>query len=72
MCYFDTFRYCNMISEFIVMASELMLLKTKTLLPKEEPDEEDTKMPLTDALLRFQQAKEAAAKLTPMYAYYSA
>ncbi len=59
-------------SEFIVMASELMLLKTKTLLPKEQEDEDDPKMTLTDALLRFQQAKEAAVKLTPMYAYYSA
>jgi len=59
-------------SEFIVMASELMLLKTKMLLPKETLDEEDPRMTLTDALLRFQQAKEAATKLTPMYAYYSA
>ncbi len=59
-------------SEFIVMASELMLLKSKMLLPKAETDEEDPRMPLTDALVRFQQAKEAAVKLTPMYAYYSA
>lgn len=59
-------------SEFIVMASELMLLKSRMLLPKEEEDEEDPRMPLTDALLRFQQAKEAATKLTPLYAYFSA
>ena len=59
-------------SEFIVMASELMLLKSRMLLPKEDEDEEDPRMPLTDALLRFQQAKEAATKLTPLYAYYSA
>ena len=59
-------------SEFIVVASELMLLKSKTLLPKVEDDEVDTRMPLTDALIRFQQAKEGAAKLTPLYAYFSA
>jgi len=59
-------------SEFLVVASELMLLKSKTLLPKVEDDEADEKMPLTDALLLFKQAKEAALKLTPLYAYYNA
>ena len=58
-------------SEFIVMASELMLIKSKMLLPKEEEDEEDPRATLTDALLRYQQAKEAATKLSPMYAFYS-
>ena len=58
-------------SEFIVMASELMLIKSKMLLPREEDEEEDPRATLTDALLRYQQAKEAAAKLAPMYAYYS-
>ena len=59
-------------SEFIVMASELMLIKSKMLLPKVEEDEEDPRMSLTDALLRYQQAKETSQKLTPLYAYYSA
>ena len=59
-------------SEFIVMASELMLIKSKMLLPKVEEDEEDPRMALTDALLRFQQAKEAATKLSPLYDFYSA
>ena len=58
-------------SEFIVMASELMLIKSKMLLPKTEEEAEDPRATLTDALLRYQQAKEAAQKLTPMYAYYS-
>ena len=58
-------------SEFIVMASELMLIKSRMLLPKAEEDDEDPRAPLADALLRFQQAKQAAAKLTPLYAYYS-
>ena len=58
-------------SEFIVMASELMLIKSRMLLPRDEEDEDDPRATLTDALLRYQQAKEAAAKLTPLYAYYS-
>lgn len=58
-------------AEFIVMASELMLIKSKMLLPREEETEDDPRAVLTDALLRYQQAKEAAAKLTPLYAYYS-
>lgn len=58
-------------SEFIVMASELMLIKSKMLLPREEEDEDDPRAILTDALLRYSQAKEAAVKLTPLYAYYS-
>ncbi len=58
-------------SEFIVMASELMLIKSRMLLPRDKDDEEDPREALTDALLRYQQAKEAAAKLTPLYAYYS-
>jgi len=58
-------------SEFIVMASELMLIKSKMLLPKPEADGEDPRQSLTDALLRYSQAKEAVQKLTPMYSYYS-
>ena len=59
-------------SEFIVMASELMLIKSKMLLPRPEEDEADPRAELTDALLRYQQAKEAAGKLNPLYAYHSA
>lgn len=58
-------------SEFIVMASELMLIKSKMLLPREDEDEEDPRAQLADALLRYQQAKEAAQKLAPLYAFYS-
>ena len=58
-------------SEFIVMASELMLIKSKMLLPKPEEEGEDPRATLTDALLRYSQAKEAVQKLTPMYAFYS-
>ena len=58
-------------SEFLVMASHLMLIKSKMLLPRPEDETKDPRSELTDALLRFQQAKEAVAKLSPMYAYYS-
>ncbi len=58
-------------SEFIVMASELMLIKSRLLLPRDEEDEDDPRAQLADALLRYQQAKEAAQKLAPLYAFYS-
>ena len=58
-------------SEFIVMASELILIKSKMLLPRPEAEEEDPRAMLADALLRYKQAKEAAVKMAPMYAYYS-
>lgn len=57
-------------SEFLVMASELMLIKSKMLLPRPEEEAEDPRAKLTDSLLRYQQAKEAVVKLTPLYAYY--
>jgi segregation and condensation protein A len=58
-------------SEFIVMASELMLIKSKLLLPKPEAEEEDPRAALADALLKFQQAKEAAKKMSLLYPVYS-
>ena len=58
-------------SEFIVMASELMLIKSKLLLPKPEAEEEDPRAALADALLKFQQAKEAAKKMALLYPIYS-
>ena len=58
-------------SEFIVMASELMLIKSKLLLPKPEEEEEDPRAALADALLKFQQAKEAAKKMALLYPRFS-
>ncbi len=58
-------------SEFIVMASELMLIKSKLLLPKPEAEEEDPRAALADALLKYQQAKEAAKKMSLLYPIYS-
>ena len=57
-------------TEFLVMASELMLIKSKLLLPRPEEDGEDPRKTLSDALLRYQQAKEASAKMQPLYKYF--
>ena len=58
-------------SEFISMASQLMLIKSRMLLPLEEDDEEDPRTELIDALLLYKKAKEAAEELRPLYATYS-
>lgn len=57
--------------EFIVMASELMLIKSRMLLPRAKDDEKDPRAELADALLRYQQAKQAAAKMAELYKIYS-
>ncbi len=53
----DSMRELNMeiTSEFLVMAAELMLIKSKMLLPRTE-DAEDPRAPLVDALLEHQRA----------------
>lgn len=58
-------------SEFIVMASELMLMKSRMLLPRAENDGSDPRKELSDALIRYQQAKAAAAVFAPLYAFFS-
>lgn len=58
-------------SEFIIMASELMLIKSKMLLPRPEEEKEDPRASLAEALLQYQRAKAASEKLAPLYAYYS-
>ena len=58
-------------SEFIVMASELMLIKSKMLLPHEEGTVNDPRREIADALLLYQKAKMAAKELRPMFEEYS-
>lgn len=62
--YIDSMRVLNMeiTSDFIAMAAELMLIKSKLLLPKQE-GEEDPRQPLVDALLEHQRAVQAAVFL---------
>ncbi|MBR2722266.1 MAG: segregation/condensation protein A [Clostridia bacterium] len=57
--------------EFIVMASELMLIKSRMLLPRPGDEEKDPRRELADALLRYQQAKLATVKMAPLYQKYS-
>lgn len=57
--------------EFIVMASELMRIKSKMLLPRPQDEEKDPRAELADALMRFQQAKQAAIKMAELYKVFS-
>ena len=58
-------------SDFIVTAADLMLIKSKMLLPRDDEEEEDPRKELMDALLLYQQAKQNAEGLKPLYAQYS-
>ena len=58
-------------SEFIVMASELMLIKSRMILPHEEGTENDPRREIADALLLYQQAKLAVKEMRPLYEEYS-
>ena len=57
--------------EFIVMASELMLIKSKMLLPKPEDEEEDPRAKLAAMLLEYQKMKQAAGYLSEQFGVYS-
>ncbi|MBE6579058.1 MAG: segregation/condensation protein A [Ruminococcaceae bacterium] len=59
--YLDSMQKLDMevAGEFIVMAAELMLIKSKMLLPRPE-DGEDPRKVLVDALLEHQRAKQTA------------
>lgn len=58
--------------EFLNMAAELMLIKSKMLLPKpEKEDEEDPRARLAEAIARLEAAKKAAVTLGERYAKYS-
>lgn len=73
MAYLGEAQRLNMdiATEFLVMASELMLIKSKMLLPKIQEDEEDPRASLADALIKYAQAKEAAKKMALLYPKYS-
>lgn len=58
-------------SDFIVMASELMLIKSRMLLPKnDEEEEEDPRAALAAALLEYKRAKAAAEDLKVRFGEY--
>lgn len=54
-------------AEFLVMASDLMLIKSRMMLPQEEKPEEDPRADLAEMLLRYQEAKSVAPKLLKLY-----
>ena len=56
--------------EFLNMASELMLIKSRMLLPREVPEEEDPRARLAEAIARLEAARKAAAKLGDRYKIY--
>jgi segregation and condensation protein A len=69
--YIDTFKMLNieLASEFIVMAANLMYIKSRELLPKdvqppdEEADEDDPRWELIRQLVEYKKFKEAASFL---------
>ena len=63
----------NVAGEFLEMASRLMLIKSRMLLPRATASEEedDPRKPLVDALVEYRRAKEAAGLLSPLYSRYS-
>ena len=76
MEYIEQMRQMDMeiAGEFIVMAAELMLIKSRMLLPRpetEEKDEEDPSAALARALIEYKRAKEAAAFLSDQYGIYA-
>ena len=58
-------------SEFIVMASELMLLKSKLLLPRPEDEQEDPRTDFAELLRRYTEARAAAFLLSDKYKAFS-
>ena len=74
MEYLDRMREMDMdiAGEFIVMASELMLIKSRMLLPKPEGEEntEDPRTKLANALIEYKHAKEISEELDEMLRTY--
>lgn len=56
--------------EFIVMAAELMYIKSRMLLPKTDENEEDPRERLAQALIEYKRAKQAAVYLEEQYDCY--
>ncbi len=74
MAYIEEMRRMDMdvAGEFLEMASRLMLIKSRMLLPRaNDGKEEDPRKPLVDALVEYRRAKEAAGLLSPLYSRYS-
>ena len=58
-------------ADFLVMASQLMLIKSRILLPRAQEDEEDPAEELARMLLEYKHAKEASQKLGDLFSQYN-
>lgn len=63
-------RNVELACEFAYMASELMLIKSRMLLPRDPVKDEDPRKPLIDAMMEYQRAKLAASELSDLFAEY--
>lgn len=70
--YMDSARENNieLACEFIYMASELMLIKSRMLLPRDPVKDEDPRKSLIDAITEYKRAKDEAALLSDFYKEY--
>lgn len=57
----------SLTADFLEMASHLMYIKSRSLLPRQEEDEEDAKLALENMLLEYAKYKKAASILKPKY-----
>jgi len=57
-------------SDFLYMASELMLIKSRMLLPRNPETDEDPRASLRDTVLEYQRAKLAAAELSDLFSQF--
>ena len=72
--YIETVQSYNieLSAEFLVMASQLMLIKSRKLLPRNDENEKDEdEEQLKLALLEYERAKEASSKLGSLYSIYN-
>ena len=72
--YLEHIEYMNqnnmeVASEFIVMACELLYIKSRMLLPREEK-EEDPRAPLVEALIAYSLVRETALRLSEAERHY--
>ena len=72
MEYINKWQSMNMdvAGEFIAMASELMLIKSKMLLPKPQIEQEDPRERLAQALIEYKRSKEFAVVLNERFKDY--
>ncbi|MBQ4354695.1 MAG: segregation/condensation protein A [Clostridia bacterium] len=63
-------RSIDLACEFLYMASELMLIKSRMLLPRDPVKDEDPRQPLIDAMKEYQRAKLAASELSDLFQTY--